>query len=91
MKYLGMVYFVTRSFYLSILLVWYSYDCGVYDVVGSQKPRLENRGRHLIHPKVDQVIDPLHKVDDAVAVVEAQVAGSEEPFGVKQLMENCTG
>ncbi len=49
-------------------------------------PGLNYGGGHLVHPEVNQILNPLYEVDHPCSVVESQVASAEESLGVEQLL-----
>ena len=77
---------VSQSVYLAVLLVRDAHDGGVDDVVGAEETRLQDVGRHFVHPEVDHVLDLLDEVDDALGVVVADVAGPEVALLVEVLL-----
>ncbi len=49
-------------------------------------PGLNDGGCHLVHPEVNQILDPLYEVNHPCSVVESQVASAEKALGVEQLL-----
>ena len=65
--------------------MWHSDNRGVHNIVGAEEARLDDGGRHLVHPKVDEARTLLDEEHHSLAIVEPDVARVIESIPIETL------